>query len=168
MKWKDTAELIGIGAIVASLVFVGLQMRQEQEIARAQTLSEYIATGVDVHLAIAENSDIFVKGNSGAPLDEGEQHKLRVLMEAAEDRVFLQMLLIRQLDGDQVTSELKFTSFLYRNPVARATWLQLDEDMQRYVDPLRTPESLAATRAGGSTEFRERIKANLAKLDDLY
>jgi len=34
-SWKDTAELIGIAAIVASLVFVGMQMRQDQEIARA-------------------------------------------------------------------------------------------------------------------------------------
>jgi hypothetical protein len=33
--WKDTAELIGIAAIVASLMFVGLEMRQTQVIARA-------------------------------------------------------------------------------------------------------------------------------------
>ena len=33
--WKDTAELVGIAAIVASLVFVGLQMRQSQVIAIA-------------------------------------------------------------------------------------------------------------------------------------
>ena len=168
MKWNDTAELIGIGAIVASLIFVGLQMRQEQKIARAQALSEYIATGVDVQIAINEHSDILVKGNSGAPLDEVERHKLRILMEAAEDRVFLQLLLQRQLGGNQSTAELKFASFLYRNPVARATWLQLADDMERYVDPLRTPESLAGTRAGGSTAFRERIKSYLAKLDDLH
>ena len=34
-NWKDTAELIGIAAIVASLIFVGLQMRQTQVIAQA-------------------------------------------------------------------------------------------------------------------------------------
>ena len=28
-SWKDIAELIGIAAIVASLVFVGVQIRQE-------------------------------------------------------------------------------------------------------------------------------------------
>jgi hypothetical protein len=33
--WKDIAELIGIAAIVASLLFVGLQMKQSQEIAIA-------------------------------------------------------------------------------------------------------------------------------------
>jgi len=46
MNWKDTAELLGIAAIVASLVFVGLQMKQTHEIAisasfqsRAETLA---------------------------------------------------------------------------------------------------------------------------------
>lgn len=34
-NWKDTAELIGIAAIVASLLFVGLQMKQSQDIAIA-------------------------------------------------------------------------------------------------------------------------------------
>lgn len=33
--WKDIAELVGITAIVASLVFVGLQMRQTHDIALA-------------------------------------------------------------------------------------------------------------------------------------
>jgi hypothetical protein len=39
-SFKDTAELIGIAAIVASLVFVGLQMRQDQAIARAELGSD--------------------------------------------------------------------------------------------------------------------------------
>jgi hypothetical protein len=34
-NWKDIAELLGIAAIVASLVFVGLQMKQTHEIAIA-------------------------------------------------------------------------------------------------------------------------------------
>ena len=34
-KWKEIAELVGLGAIVASLVFLSLQLRQSQEIALA-------------------------------------------------------------------------------------------------------------------------------------
>ncbi len=34
--WKSIAELVGIAAIVASLVFVGLQLKQAQEIAIAE------------------------------------------------------------------------------------------------------------------------------------
>ena len=39
-SWKEVLEGIGILSIVVSLVFVGLQIRQEQEIARAQLGSE--------------------------------------------------------------------------------------------------------------------------------
>ena len=35
--WKDIAELIGIAAIIASLVFVGLELRQTQEALMAST-----------------------------------------------------------------------------------------------------------------------------------
>ena len=34
--WKGIAELVGIAAIVASLVFVGLQMQQDRQLARAE------------------------------------------------------------------------------------------------------------------------------------
>lgn len=34
-EWKDIAELAGLAAIIASLVFVGLQLKQSQEIAIA-------------------------------------------------------------------------------------------------------------------------------------
>ncbi len=34
-RWKDIAELIGLVAIIASLIFVGLQLKQSQQIALA-------------------------------------------------------------------------------------------------------------------------------------
>jgi hypothetical protein len=47
-SWKDIAELIGIAAIVASLVFVGLQMKQSQDIA----LSAAYQARADTSIAI--------------------------------------------------------------------------------------------------------------------
>lgn len=135
---------------------------------RAEAISEFIARGIDYQIAIAEYSEILVKGNSGAQLDEVEQYKLRMMMEAAEDRVFIQGYATRRLGVRLDTIELKFASFLYRNPVARSAWLQIKEDMEQYVDPIRTPESFETSRRGGSKAFRERIEAHLAKLDDLY
>lgn len=167
-NWKDTVELVGIGAIVASLIFVGLQMRQEQEIARAQALGDYVAGRIDYLLGMTEYSDILVKANSGAQLDAVEEHTLKNLVQLTEDHAFLEVLRLSQLGGDLKTAELTFVSFLYRNPAARTTWLQIADDMERYVDPLRTAESLARTRASGSSAFRSRVKAHLAKLDTLY
>lgn len=46
--WKDTAELVGIAAIVASLVFVGLELRQSQQIAIAGQYQQRTEAFVDV------------------------------------------------------------------------------------------------------------------------
>ncbi len=53
--WKSIAELLGIAAIVASLMFVGLQMRQSQEIALSQTHSERSGMIVGQIMSVAEN-----------------------------------------------------------------------------------------------------------------
>ena len=53
---RDAAELIGITAIVASLVFVGLELRQQQEITLAAQYQERLRTGFDYFLQISQES----------------------------------------------------------------------------------------------------------------
>ena len=50
-SWKDIAELIGIAAIVASLIFVGLQMQQSQEIAVADQYQDRADAALEFYLA---------------------------------------------------------------------------------------------------------------------
>ena len=45
--WKSVAELVGIAAIVVSLVFVGLQLRQSHEIAIASQYHQRAAMAID-------------------------------------------------------------------------------------------------------------------------
>jgi len=61
--WKSTAELIGIAAIVASLVFVGLQMRQTEVIARATLYQMRSDSGREIVGMALENRDIFADVN---------------------------------------------------------------------------------------------------------
>ena len=48
--WKGTAELIGFTAIVASLIFVGLQLKQSQAIAIAAQYQERANAAVDMYM----------------------------------------------------------------------------------------------------------------------
>jgi hypothetical protein len=48
-NWKDIVEVVGIAAIVASLVFVGLELRQSDQIAIAAEYQERVATVVDIY-----------------------------------------------------------------------------------------------------------------------
>jgi hypothetical protein len=47
-NWKDVAELVGIGAIVLSLIFVGFQIKQSHEIAMAAQYQARLDTWVGV------------------------------------------------------------------------------------------------------------------------
>jgi hypothetical protein len=53
--WKELAELIGIVAIVASLLFVGLQLKQGHEIALATQYHSRAETAQNLHLAGIES-----------------------------------------------------------------------------------------------------------------
>ena len=55
-NWKDTAELIGIAAIVASLIFVGLQMQQSQEIAIADQYQDRADAALEWYLGRIQSS----------------------------------------------------------------------------------------------------------------
>ena len=72
LQWKDWIEGLGIVAIVASLLFVGLQMRQAQDIAISQGNIDNLANNLTLRDAINDNADIWVRGNAGADLASSE------------------------------------------------------------------------------------------------
>jgi hypothetical protein len=51
-RWKDVFELVGVFSIVASLIFVGLQMKQSQDIAIAAQYQERATTSIDYYAAV--------------------------------------------------------------------------------------------------------------------
>ena len=67
-NWKDLIEIVGITAIVASLIFVGLQMRQDQQIAVAQAYIDASAVVTDLNQYLEINKEVWIKGLDGAEL----------------------------------------------------------------------------------------------------
>lgn len=54
-NWRDLAEIIGFASIVGSLIFVGMQLRQSQEIAIASQYQERASTAVDYYSSQMQN-----------------------------------------------------------------------------------------------------------------
>jgi len=54
-NWRDLAEIIGFASIVGSLIFVGMQLRQSQEIAMASQYQERASTAVDYYSSQMQN-----------------------------------------------------------------------------------------------------------------
>lgn len=54
-KWRDWLEVVGIFSVVASLIFVGLQMRQAHEISLSQAYQARTTVASEWNVALASN-----------------------------------------------------------------------------------------------------------------
>jgi len=72
-KLHDWLQIIGIAAVVASLIFVGLQLKQSDEIALAEVFESAAARGVEQRALIAANADTWHKACLGEQLTEPEK-----------------------------------------------------------------------------------------------
>ena len=65
-RWKEIIELVAVFSIVASLIFVGLQIKQEQEIAAANSVSMAAEGNRYWAELVLENTEVWLKGLSDA------------------------------------------------------------------------------------------------------
>ena len=80
LSWKDIAELLGMTAIVASLIFVGMQLSQEREIARREARTDFVTSTVEIAQLFSDNGSVWVKGLRGDSLTEHEQVTFNALV----------------------------------------------------------------------------------------
>ncbi len=72
-KWLPVAELIGIAAVVASLIFVGLEIQQSREIARAEWTGILSQEQIAFDGLFVERPEVWQKGCIGDDLDPAEK-----------------------------------------------------------------------------------------------
>ena len=131
--WKGAAELVGIAAIVASLIFVGLQLRQTEVIARATLYQMRSDAGRELVGLTLENKELVgtifqIEGS----LDPSELLQLRWWALAAfthyENSHHLYQLGL--LSDEQWTSDRRQLGGLLKSPQLRALW-DTDKDTYR-------------------------------------
>jgi hypothetical protein len=100
MKKIDLGQTIQIVAnigVIAGLIFVGMQLRQERQIASIQG-AESSAEGLKQWAElVTSNSQVWVKGRNGEPLSETEQAEFDALARAYNFDMFLVWLRSTQL-----------------------------------------------------------------------
>ena len=97
--WKSIAELVGIAAIVASLVFVGLQLKQSQEIAIADQYQNRSDAALEFYTAMTQSDEtvaFYAKGivkhlESGA----AEESLVSLYEEEGAKQLAVRMLVFR-------------------------------------------------------------------------
>ena len=72
-KLTDWAQIVGIVAVVASLIFVGLQLEQNEDIAYMDYAESTLASGIERAALLSEHSDIWQRACLGEELSPDEQ-----------------------------------------------------------------------------------------------
>ena len=75
-KINEWMQVIGIFALVASLIFVGLQMRQEHEIARVMIYQERASATAEVTISLASNPSALAAMVKSATVDPGAEFQI--------------------------------------------------------------------------------------------
>lgn len=157
---KDALEIVGIFALVASLVFVGLQMRQAQKIAIAETQLGLMEGWLQVNQAINDNAPVWVRGGAGDSLGAADSVVFANLVLMVNEVAVANLLRAILLGEDDVaaSSITDFATFLHRHPGAQRVWLDREDDLVRgrtIVSPERETYDF----------WRDGVRADLQKLE---
>jgi hypothetical protein len=160
-KLRDWLEIVGIFAVVVSLIFVGLQMQQTQNIAIAEMNWNNMIAEMESRSAIYEYPDVWAKGNAGETLNPSESVIYTTLIRDFNSLQFYRVNNFLTLTGDDsgIDEVVTDTSgFLFENPGARREWEALRATFRRWREP--------NTAGGYSSRFEELVRAQLAVLDE--
>ena len=158
--WKATAELVGIAAIVASLVFVGIQLRQEQEIAIVDTYGPVVESNEAVLSLIGENPEIWEKGLLGDELSTSDEIIFSGMVRAAFSRhaqMYIRFARIGPGEPEEIMKDFAYAIYIF--PGLRRQW-EADYEFQDHRDT-------ALDRPQTSLDFRFETDQYLSDLDNL-
>jgi len=119
-SWKDTAELVGIAAIILSLVFVGIQLRLERDVSLVEARSGLTERVIYLTEVINNEDDVWTRGLDNEKLTPVEEMKFLSLYNAVRSHIFTQWIRwssIGPIDPDYATEALAFA--LYSHPGLR-------------------------------------------------
>jgi len=85
---NEWLQVVGLFGVLAGLIFVGLQLRLDRQVAQANAVDAASDWNRDWAELVTENTDVWRKGLSGEPLSENEAIQFDVLARAWEIRQF--------------------------------------------------------------------------------
>ena len=159
-NWKDIAELIGIGAIVASLIFVGLQLQQSQEIAVGTQYQERANAAIEHYMSQIQSDQALINWGQ------------RLVNAASSGNYPIEIKNIIESAGPESAA---FTYLLYRSQMTMMDNCHfqfesgfMDEDtwlaMRRRLQNLLSDDVFAAMYRSESWKFRSSFQEETSQL----
>ena len=117
-KLNDWLQVAGIFALVASLVFVGLQMKQAEEIGQGEATSYILESTNSFRNTIIDNAEVWRRGCMGEELSDGDQSRFANMYSSYIATVYWLWLSndIGVIQFDAGTLESAFAANIHRYP----------------------------------------------------
>ena len=160
-KFNEVAELLGMVAIVASLIFVGLQLRQSQRIALAEMEAANSSASVELASLLSDHSEIWVRGIAREELDDSDAEVFKNIVITLSDNAYSQQEQFRLLGDDELADGAvhEFAAYLHDRPGARRAWTEREASLKNsrsLLDPLAVEVV---------SEYVDTIMKDFAELD---
>lgn len=150
--WKSIAELVGIAAIVASLIFLSVQLIQDRQAALSGVSQNAASNYTELQVAIAYHAEVLAKSNRNEDLTEAEKIVINSLVSAMHRQAASDALERRRLGATGEVVSWIFASWLHDNPGALDVWNEQRDRLlvttgnvspdggviNRYTDEIRT------------------------------
>jgi hypothetical protein len=161
IAWKSIGELIGLLALVGSVLFVGVQLSQARKIAISSNDGAYMQGRIAIYNSINEHADIWIRGNAGDKLQGREAAIYGNLLSVLNESVYVDHVTQMRM-GETSSAKVvihDYAGFLYQHPGARRAWQQAEDNVIAIRKQL--------TADGNVVSFwRELILADLKRLDE--
>lgn len=162
--WKDALELVGIFSILASLIFVSMQLKKEENLLQLELRNYMIESSVAVNEPIIEHAAIWIKGNAGEEMNAVESAVYGKLLINFNDWHFHTSEVFREIDPDvkdQIVS--LYAGFLMENSGAYQVWIERELKLNTYRTALDPNETITSEWIDEMISAIEVLKERVAK-----
>jgi hypothetical protein len=161
-RLKEVVEIVAVISIVASLIFVGMQLRQDKEIAAAQVFVESDGLVFELSQMVNENRDVWIRGLNGEELSELDEVTFESIAVAVYQRHRGIASRVTRLDTGIAGNRAKHYAYiLYQHPGLRRVFMsRVKFDEMRYA-----ANSSISNPVKDRVKFDHHVLESLAELD---
>lgn len=150
IRLKDWLDIIGMTAIVASLIFVGMQIRQDRQIAIVATLGDVHEAQLQLAELVRGHGELWKRALDGDELADEEDIEFLALATAVERTYLVSYMRAKSLGVYEAEAELRDYAWAIYSHIG----------LRRYFESVRQRYELVDAVFGvpsDQTEFSKRI-----------
>jgi len=162
--WKTTVEMVGVAAIVASLIFVGVQINQDRQLTTVSSFGSVVESSNALSALVQNHSELWVRGLDGEELTDSE-YAIFISMVRAVENHYTNLYIRWASAGSEIRTpeslDQNFATHVYMYP-----GLRMVMEKQAGFFQLRKTAFETSGFGAGSAVFT-RALPHLRRLDEL-